>query len=207
LKYRESSLEKSDKFSEVAHSLEEASRRIGVSPIKREDGIVLSALSYYIGSLGGRVFIDAGAGIGYSTLWILHGLSSLAPRGKLVLYAVERDPLRRKILEENIEKVRKEIIEESPQIEIRAVNEDAVDFLEKVEPQIDMVFVDIEKRQYKEVLRILPGKLSKIGIGIFHNVLVPGLDDDTKEFLEQQEQLSYHLVPTSLGLLVVKRLN
>ncbi|AGT35809.1 MULTISPECIES: hypothetical protein [Thermofilum] len=124
---------------------------------------------------------------------------------KVYIYAVEKNPARYKVLEDNIEKIRKNILSEKSFIEVRTVNGDAVEFLDKIEPSLDLVFVDIEKNQYKQVLSFLPRKLSKIGIGIFHNALIPGLDSDTRKFLEQQEQLSYHVVPTHLGLLIVKR--
>lgn len=52
----------------------------------------MASLSYYIALLGGRVFIDAGAEIGYSTLWILYGVSRACHRSGVYLYAVERNP-------------------------------------------------------------------------------------------------------------------
>jgi len=55
------------RFLEIVEILEEESRRFWVPHIDREDGYVLASLSYYIAILGGKVFIDAGAGIGYST--------------------------------------------------------------------------------------------------------------------------------------------
>ena len=186
--------------------LEKLSKQYGVPTIDREDGAVLSALAYYVGTLGGKIFVDAGAGIGYSTLWIIQGVSNIEHGDKVYIYAVEKNPARYRILEDNIERIRKDILAEKTFIETKTINGDAVEFLDKIEPSLDMVFVDIEKTQYQQVLGLLPRKLSKIGIGIFHNALIPGLDSDTRKFLEQQEQLSYHVVPTHLGLLIVKRL-
>lgn len=193
-----------NRFSDSLNSLEGVSRRLGVRSIDREDGLVLASLSYYVAMLGGRVFIDAGAGVGYSTSWILYGIMRTVPQEKIFLYAVERDFHRYKYLKENVERMRDLLFGEGSLLELSILNSDVIGFLEK-NLEIDMIFVDIDKRQYIDVLRILPKKLSRIGIGIFHNIIIPGLDEKAREFLEKQNQLSYHLIPTSLGLLIVKR--
>jgi predicted O-methyltransferase YrrM len=195
-----------DSLSEELLLLEKLSKRYGIPLINREDGAVLSALAYYVRTLGGKIFVDAGAGIGYSTLWIIHGMFNFEHNEKVYIYVVEKNPARYKVLEDNIEKIRKNILSEKSFIDVKTINGDAVEFLDKIELSLDMVFVDIEKNQYKQVLSFLPKKLSKIGIGIFHNALIPGLDSDTRKFLEQQKQFSYYVVPTHLGLLIVKRL-
>jgi len=185
--------------------LEELSRRVGVRSIDREDGFVLASLSYYVAMLGGRVFIDAGAGVGYSTSWMLYGIAGTVPRGKISLYAVERDSRRYGYLKENVEKLGSLLFGEGSLVELITLNEDVVGFLEREGFEIDMIFVDIDKKQYIDVLRILPEKLSRVGLGIFHNALIPGLDEETREFLKKQKQLTHHVIPTPLGLLIVKR--
>ena len=79
-----------ERFLEVITLIEENSRRIKIAPIEREDGLILASLSYYIAALGGSVFIDAGARIGYSTAWMLYGISGLPIRKKIFLYAIEK---------------------------------------------------------------------------------------------------------------------
>jgi len=185
--------------------MENTSRRLRISPISQEEGWVLASLSYYIALLGGRVFIDAGAGIGYSTLWILYGVSRASHRSGVYLYAVERNPDRYAYLQENIEKARTLLLRGGCQVEVRALNVDFVEFLENTELSVDMVFIDVDKKQYADVLELLPRRLSEIGIGVFHNATVPGLDERAKRLLEKQDQLVYHLIPTQLGLLIVKR--
>jgi predicted O-methyltransferase YrrM len=193
-------------FLEVITLIDENSRRLKIAPIEREDGLIIASLSYYIAALGGSVFIDAGAGIGYSTAWMLYGISGLPIRKKIFLYAIEKDPHRYSNLEENIEKLKNLLPQDSHLIEVNALNIDALDFLRAEDHPIDMVFVDIAKKQYIEVLKILPMKLSKMGLGVFHNALKPGLDEETREFLERhKEELLYHIIPTRLGLLIVKR--
>jgi len=193
------------RFLEIVDILEEESRRFWVPHIDREDGYVLASLSYYIAILGGKVFIDTGAGIGYSTSWIMYGLSKASANGKIYLYAIERDPARYRYLEENVEKLKNILLSKESAVEVNVLNRDAVDFLGEEDLEIDMVFVDIEKKRYIDILRILPTKLSRIGIAVFHNALVPGLAKEFVEFLENQDKLVHHVIPTSLGLLIVKK--
>jgi predicted O-methyltransferase YrrM len=195
------------RFSEAVEYVWRVSGGLGVRPVEREDGLVLASLSYYITLLGGRVFVDAGAGVGYSTAWILYGISGANPRGRVSLYAVERNPQRFRYLRECIERVRASLPVGGTEVEVSLVNGDAVDFLEEGVDQVDLVFVDIDKRRYVDVLKFLPRRLSPIGLAIFHNALVPGLDEEAREFLERQNQLTYYVIPTSLGLLVVKRVS
>jgi len=194
-----------DRFLSWMFHVEDVSRRLRISHISREDGLVLASLSYYIALMGGRVFIDAGAGAGYSTSWILYGVLKTISREKIFLYAIERDLHRYSYLKENIEKLKELLFKETSQVEVNALNMDAIEFLENAEFKIDMIFVDIDKRQYIDVLKLLPKKLSEIGIGIFHNAIEPGLDNRAKEFLEKQDQLIHHVIPTRLGLLIVKK--
>jgi predicted O-methyltransferase YrrM len=193
------------RFLEIMGILEEESRRFWISHIDREDGYVLASLSYYIATLGGKVFIDAGAGIGYSTSWIMYGLSKASTSGKIYLYAIEKDPARCRYLEENMKKLKSTLLGNESAVEVNVLNRDAVDFLGEEDLEIDMIFVDIEKKRYIDILRILPTKLSIIGIAVFHNALVPGLDKEFVEFLEKQNKLVHHVIPTSLGLLIVKK--
>ncbi|MCC6058178.1 MAG: hypothetical protein LM568_04600 [Desulfurococcaceae archaeon] len=193
------------RFLEIVEILEEESRRFWIPHIDREDGYVLASLSYYIAILGGKVFIDAGAGIGYSTSWIMYGLSKASANGKIYLYAIERDSARYRYLWENVEKLKSILLGKESAVEVNVLNRDAVDFLGEEDLEIDMVFVDIEKKRYIDILRILPTKLSRIGIAVFHNALVPGLDKEFVEFLENQDKLVHHVIPTSLGLLIVKK--
>jgi predicted O-methyltransferase YrrM len=193
------------RFLEIVEILEEESRRFWIPHIDREDGYVLASLSYYIAILGGKVFIDAGAGIGYSTSWIMYGLSKASTNGKIYLYAIERDPARYRYLGENVEKLKSILLGKESDVEVNVLNRDAVDFLGEEDLEIDMVFVDIEKKRYIDILRILPTKLSRVGIAVFHNALVPGLDKEFVEFLESQDKLVHHAIPTPLGLLIVKK--
>jgi predicted O-methyltransferase YrrM len=160
-------------FLERIISIEKISRRLGVPSIEYDDGLVLSSISYITATSGGKIFIDAGAGVGYSSSWILYGLLRMLPREKILLYAIEKDPYRYNYLKENLEKLKDSFLKSL--LEINVVNEDAVKFLHEKELDIDMIFVDIDKKQYIDVLKLLPEKLSKIGIGVFHNALIPGL--------------------------------
>jgi len=194
-----------DEFLKNMTFVENLSRKLGIASIEYDDGLVLSSLSYVTALSGGKIFIDAGAGVGYSTLWILYGVLKAFSREKIFIYAIEKDPYRYKYLRENLEKLKNQFLRDSF-IEINNVNEDAVKFLREKNLVIDMIFVDIDKRRYIDVLEMLPEKLSDIGIGVFHNALFPGLDERVIEFLKRENRLSHHLIPTRLGLLIVKKI-
>jgi len=59
-----------DEFLKNMTFVENLSRKLGIASIEYDDDLVLSSLSYVTGLSGGKIFIDAGAGVGYSTLWI-----------------------------------------------------------------------------------------------------------------------------------------
>ncbi|MCC6062321.1 MAG: hypothetical protein LM581_05085 [Desulfurococcales archaeon] len=62
--------------------VENLSRKLGIASIEYDDGLVLSSLSYVTALSGGKIFIDAGSGVGYSTLWILYGVLKAFSREK-----------------------------------------------------------------------------------------------------------------------------
>jgi hypothetical protein len=130
-----------DEFLKNMTFVENLSRKLGIASIEYDDGLVLSSLSYVTGLSGGKIFIDAGAGVGHSTLWILYGVLKAFSREKIFIYAIEKDPYRYKYLRENLEKSKNQFQRDSF-IEINNINEDAIKFLHEKNLVIDMIFVD-----------------------------------------------------------------
>jgi predicted O-methyltransferase YrrM len=151
------------------------------------------------------VFIDAGAGVGYSTLWILYGLAGVRTASNVIVYAVEWRGERFKQLAKVLDEAVKELFGDSRAVEVRAVHGDAIEFLKNLDKEVDFIFIDIEKHQYIDMLKLLPQKLSGIGLAVFHNALIPGLDEDIWSYLRNTGSLVYHIIPTNMGLLLVRR--
>jgi len=194
-----------EKFSKLVEYLEDLSNRFWVPSIERDDGLVLASLSSYVASLGGKVFIDAGAGVGYSTLWILYGLAGVRTASNVIVYAVEWRGERFKQLAKVLDEAVKELFGDGRAVEVRAVHGDAIEFLKNLDKEVDFIFIDIEKHQYIDMLKLLPQKLSGIGLAVFHNALMPGLDEDVWSYLRNTSSLVFHIIPTNMGLLLVRR--
>jgi predicted O-methyltransferase YrrM len=194
-----------ERFSKLLEHLEELSDRLWVPSIERDDGLILASLSSYVASLGGRVFIDAGAGVGYSTLWILYGLASVMTISNVTVYAIEWRSERYKHLVESLDKAAKELFGDSRAIEVKAIHGDAVELLKNIDRDVDFIFIDIEKHRYIDMLKLLPKKLSEIGLAVFHNALAPGLGEEVWSYLRNADNLVYHIIQTRMGLLLVRR--
>lgn len=194
-----------ERFSKLLEHLEELSDRLWVPSIERDDGLILASLSSYVASLGGRVFIDAGAGVGYSTLWILYGLASVMTISNVTVYAIEWRSERYKHLVESLDKAAKELFDDSRAVEVKAIHGDAVELLKNIDRDVDFIFIDIEKHRYIDMLKLLPKKLSEIGLAVFHNALAPGLGEEVWSYLRNADNLLYHIIQTRMGLLLVRR--
>jgi len=194
-----------ERFSKLLEHLEELSDRLWVPSIERDDGLILASLSSYVASLGGRVFIDAGAGVGYSTLWILYGLASVMTISNVTVYAIEWRSERYKHLVESLDKAAKELFGDSRAVEVKAIHGDAVELLKNIDRDVDFIFIDIEKHRYIDMLKLLPKKLSEIGLAVFHNALAPGLSEEVWSYLRNADNLVYHIIQTRMGLLLVRR--
>jgi predicted O-methyltransferase YrrM len=81
------------KIMEAIEIAEELSDRLLIPRIDREDGVVLYTIISLLTNSSNKFFaLDAGAGVGYSTLWIISSLEDQCVNS--VVYAVERDKLR-----------------------------------------------------------------------------------------------------------------
>jgi predicted O-methyltransferase YrrM len=136
--------------------------------------LVGGLLSLLARAVGARAVFECGSGFGYSALWFAGALSS---GGRVTLTdgskencAAARDFLGRAGLLERCE--------------IR--QGDALEILERVSGPFDVIFCDIDKRDYPRVHPLLQGRLRKGGLFVCDNLLWfgrvagPDQDDDTR---------------------------
>lgn len=168
-----------------------------VPRISREDGVALYTVTYLLGLPREKfVAIDAGAGVGYSTLWIAAALEELCI--KSTIYAVERNRDRYNYLMEVIKQL------DSRCVEIAPVMKEATTFLNELgDAKVDLAFVDIDKHLYEVFFEKIRDKVNRGGVLAFHNAYW------VKEFYENIKRLEYEgiratIIPTEEGILLVK---
>jgi len=144
------------------------SLELSIPSIDPSDGAALYTAAYTLALIarGGVVAVDAGAGIGYSTLWIALGLADAGCSGCTV-YAVERDPLlaarARRVLGGTT----------WPRgLRVEVVEGDALGHLAGL-PRADLVFVDVEKELYPRSVELVEEKLGEPGVVMWHNAYFP----------------------------------
>lgn len=172
------------------------SMRFDISPINFEDGGVLQALSFLVAAKGGNVFVDAGAGVGFSTLWIIKGIYDRCG-SKCRLIAVELNGERFKELERNLRGITGE------NLKIEFIKDDAVEFFKSIQNNsVDLVHIDIDKSRYVQALKVLEPKVRHGGVVVFHNAITPPAPEELFK-LASSELWSRTLIPTECGLLVL----
>ena len=176
---------------------EKLSREMGIPHIGWDDGAALYALAFAVAAEKGEVVaVDAGAGAGFSTLWVLAALESAGAGGRLV--AVEALKRRFEKLAETLSRAPAE------RVRVEPVLGDAVEVIASLE-RVDFAFVDIEKHRYAEAFEALIGKLSEGGAAAFHNAFIAG--GQVSLIAERARSMGWAaaVIPTGEGLLVVKR--
>ena len=191
-----------DRIAKFSKILLKESRRLGVPTINNDDALIIYSVVFTYASIvnEGIVAIDAGAGVGYSTLWIVAALES-ACKEKCKVIAIEKDSIKHSISKELY---RKHFITNNVTLEF--VNSDAVEYIEAFRNPIDIAFVDIDKSQYPLILKKLEEKIKINGIAMFHNALYP---KPPYEFFKIAFNKPWKttIVPTELGLLIAVRKN
>jgi predicted O-methyltransferase YrrM len=181
----------------LLEACEKLSKRLGVPHIGWDDGAALYALAFAVAS-GKKEFtaVDAGAGVGFSALWVLAALESAGVSGRLI--AIEALKERFEKLVETLSKAPVELAK------AEAARGDAVELIASLE-RVDFAFVDIEKLRYVEAFDALSGKLSVGGIAAFHNAFIA--ESQVSRIMEKARSMGWAVtvIPTGEGLLVVKR--
>ncbi len=160
------------------------SRELGIAHIPFEDAYVLTGIAFTALAEVGGPALDLGAGVGFSTLWILDAARKL---GESVI-AVESDEVKFK-----------ELSEVASKAGFDAVKADVIEFLKGLRDEsVGFAFVDVDNSAYPKVLDELMRVLKPGGVAVFHNALYPPLP---QEFLNKLS-VPYTVIPTTLGLLV-----
>lgn len=155
-------------FLEYASRVRSRSLAMGIPSVDPEDGFALyTAVALVAAGRSGIHVVDAGAGIGYSTLWLGQALEEYCA-GPCRLTAVEVDRQRASRAREVLAGAAWSRVEWS------VVNADALDYLESLnDGSLDVAFIDIDKWSYTRALRILEAKLKPGGVALFHNAFFP----------------------------------
>jgi len=179
---------------DVINQLEEESRELGIPSISREDGTLLAGLAFASCLDGDGLIVDAGAGMGYSTAWLI--LGTMGARGRCKVVAIEYDSRLFKYLQRASQAL-------SKFANIEIINDNALSALSRLQG-IRVLFVDVEKHHYPEALRLGAPRVKSGGVLAFHNAFFPRPPD---EFFDAVKELGWpHIaVPTLAGGMLIIR--
>jgi predicted O-methyltransferase YrrM len=159
----------------VVADMERYAREHSVPIIGPECGRLLFLLTQISGAK--RIF-EMGSAIGYSAVWFARATGPQAE-----VYFTDSDPKNVELAKENF---RKAGISDRVQILLG----DAVDLIDTVSGQFDIILIDVFKRQYPAALTKSVPRLKHGGLVITDNVLwsgkvtEPPKDDDTRGIVE-----------------------
>lgn len=150
-----------------------------------------------------RVF-EMGSAIGYSTLWLAR---AVGPRGKV--FYTDGDP-------KNVERARAYLRRGGVLGRVEFLVGDALESLRATRGQFDLIFNDVSKVQYPEVLRLAVPRLRSGGLLISDNILWHGraaqpaaADDKATRAIQKFNRLIYRspelmttMIPLRDGLAV-----
>ena len=154
-----------------------------------------------------KLVVEIGTYTGYSALCLAEGLSE---NGKLVSIDVN----------EETSAFAKSFIQQTKYAsEIELVLADAKDYIPTIKEEIDLVFIDADKKNYLNYYHLVIDKLSKGGLIIADNVLWSGkitmpestMDKETlalhqfNQFVKQDNRVENILLPIRDGLMVVRK--
>jgi predicted O-methyltransferase YrrM len=129
----------------------------GQLAVSEEDGKFLRVLA---ASTGARHALEIGGASGYSALWI--GLGLRESGGKLV--SIEYDAQRAREAKTNVERAGMTDV-------VQVVAGDAFKEIPKLRGQVDFVFLDAWKPDYKKFLDLVLPRLAPGGVFLAHNVV------------------------------------
>ena len=122
-------------------------------------------LSFLVRSLKAKYVLELGSGIGYSTIWLGEALNF--NRGKLISVEVEENKYREAAL--NIKKAALDHV-------VKLINQDALSYLNSLNNDdskfsFDLIFVDLDKRLYPEIVENCIGLLKVNGLIVADDTL------------------------------------
>ncbi|MEM2980904.1 MAG: class I SAM-dependent methyltransferase [Thermoproteota archaeon] len=138
------------------------SLKLNVPVIRRDDTYVIYSVAYLTAlRFGGLQAIDAGAGAGFSTVWVAKALYESGGEGRI--YAVEKNIQRFRRLKELVGKYGLSRL-------IIPVNGDVMEYARNVENKLNFVFIDIEKEHYLNLFQLIKDSILVGGVVLAHNV-------------------------------------
>ena len=179
-KYLESLLPERD---QLFIELEKRAEDEGFPAINPQVGMLLELLAR---SIGAKRIMELGSGFGYSGLWLVRALPN---DGRLIL-TDGNEPFKQEA-EEYFSRIGKKDL-----LDFRVG--DSVEILRNETMKLDLIFNDVDKEAYPEVVDIAYEKLRTGGLLITDNTIWYGHvvgedpDDTTRKIMEHNEKLSRH---------------
>lgn len=113
-------------------------------------------------SIKARRVFELGSAIGYSTLWLAR---AVGPKGKV--FYTDSDPA-------NAQRAENYLRRAKVLGQVQILIGDALEMLKSTKGQFDLIFNDVSKTQYPQVLRLAPPRVRPGGIFVTDNVLWSG---------------------------------
>ncbi|MEM0006135.1 MAG: class I SAM-dependent methyltransferase [Ignisphaera sp.] len=184
---------------DVLNYVERKSDELSIPRIGRDDGIALYSILYMLThGKSDFVAIDAGAGIGYSTIWLLAALENSYTKSRL--YAIEWNRERFEILKEVLNAVPKN------RTDVSTVYGDALKYVRSnfSENAIDFIFIDIDKDIYVEMFDIVKKRIRENGVVVYHNAYMARRTIISIIKRASEEGWASTVIPTNEGLLLLR---
>jgi len=126
-------------------------------------GPVVARMIYLVTQISGakRIF-EMGSAIGYSTIWLARAAGTEAE-----VYYTDGDPA-------NAARARGYFKRAGVENSIQIMTGDAVNLIDQVPGEFDLIFIDVDKHQYPEALRKAVPRLRSGGLLLTDNVLWSG---------------------------------
>ena len=156
-------------------SMEKYAKEHDVAIIGPDCGRLLALMAQISGAK--RIF-EMGSAIGYSAIWFARAAGPAAE-----IYCTDGDPANAELAKKNFERA-------GVAGQVRFMTGDAVELLDKVQGEFDIILIDVYKHQYPAALKKSLPRLKSGGLLITDNVLwsgrvtEPPKDDQTRGILE-----------------------
>ncbi len=177
-------------IAEVLNQLERTSEQYwNISP---QIGSLLNIMAKVVQA---RRVLEVGTSNGYSTIWLAEGVSG--QNGKVV--TIDLDGPRLQLARENLARAGLE-----QYVEFRLG--DALDIIPKLEGQFDLVFLDADKSEYYQYLRLSLDKLKDNGLVVAEDVTVYGnMMPDFLWEITHNDRLETVIIPYDDGISISRK--
>ncbi|MCB2198291.1 O-methyltransferase [bacterium] len=187
---------------DVFHAMEREAKETGFPHVGPQVGALLQLLASI--SQAENVF-ELGSGFGYSAAWFLCGLPE---QGRVVLTDLSAENRSKAIT--NISRIGREY-------SIDFLVGDALELLKNSTESWDIIFNDIDKKDYPKVIDVAEGKLKSGGLLVtdnalwYGNVVEKGVDAATDAVREYNQHLANHpgfdmtIIPLRDGVSVARK--